>query len=72
MRLSSITALLAALTATTSADRMTVNIRCPCNICGSCDSRDATFFTDSGSYKVNANKGCRSTSVPMMTEFCVD
>jgi hypothetical protein len=73
MRLSSITALLAALAATTaSADRMTVNTQCPCNICGSCDSRDATFFTDSGSYKVNANKGCRSTSVPKMTEFCVD
>ncbi|KAK4155025.1 hypothetical protein C8A00DRAFT_13922 [Chaetomidium leptoderma] len=72
MRLGYLTAVLAALATTGAADRMTVNTQCPCDWCGACDSRDATFFTDFGAYGVNANKGCRKTNVPHMVEFCVD
>ncbi|KAK4035146.1 hypothetical protein C8A01DRAFT_38418 [Parachaetomium inaequale] len=72
MRFEFVTALLAALATTSMADRMTVNTQCPCEWCGSCDSRDATFFTEHGSYGVNANTGCRGTKVPGMTELCVD
>ena len=30
------------------------------------------FHTANGQYRVNANNGCRGTSVPDMIEFCVD
>jgi hypothetical protein len=30
------------------------------------------FVTANGRYDVNANNGCRGTSVPGMSEFCVD
>ncbi|KAK5663809.1 hypothetical protein OQA88_12 [Cercophora sp. LCS_1] len=36
-----------------------------------CNSQ-GTFVMAYGSYAVNANTGCRSTSVPGMVEFCVD
>ncbi|KAF9770150.1 hypothetical protein IL306_012333 [Fusarium sp. DS 682] len=64
-----ITAILATLALTASADRMEVFTRCSV---GTCDSGHAVFYTDYGSYNVNANKGCRKTSVPAMVEFCVD
>ncbi|KAL6914984.1 hypothetical protein ACHAPO_009720 [Fusarium lateritium] len=62
-------AIIASLALTTAADRMEVFTKCGG---GTCDSRQAVFYTDVGSYKVNADKGCRKTSVPGMTEFCVD
>ncbi|KAF4956034.1 hypothetical protein FSARC_11697 [Fusarium sarcochroum] len=64
-----IAAIFASLALTTAADRMEVFTKCAV---GSCDSRQAVFYTDVGSYKVDASKGCRKTSVPGMTEFCVD
>ncbi|KAF4340779.1 hypothetical protein FBEOM_5301 [Fusarium beomiforme] len=63
------TAVLATLALTASADRMEVFTSCAA---GSCDSRHAVFYTDFGSYNVDASKGCRGTSVPAMVEFCVD
>ncbi|KAK1984176.1 hypothetical protein LZ30DRAFT_586804 [Colletotrichum cereale] len=60
----------AALATTSTADRMTVFTECgPFDIC---DNKNAMFYTDDGTYKVNANKGCRDTGVPGMTEMCVD
>ncbi|KAF4452209.1 hypothetical protein F53441_4949 [Fusarium austroafricanum] len=64
-----ITALLMALTMTASADRMEVFTECGG---WTCMSYNAWFYTDYGTYKVNAEKGCRDTSVPAMVEFCVD
>ncbi|KAH6663961.1 hypothetical protein F5X68DRAFT_195503 [Plectosphaerella plurivora] len=64
-------ALSAALAATCAADSMTVTTGCTLSG-SSCDSRDGRFYTDFGSYKVNASKGCRRTSVPEMADFCVD
>jgi hypothetical protein len=37
-----------------------------------CTSVSGVFTTDYGSYRVDANEGCRGTGVPGMTEFCVD
>ncbi|KAF5616469.1 3-(3-hydroxyphenyl)propionate 2-hydroxylase [Fusarium sp. NRRL 25303] len=64
-----ITAVLASLALTVFADRMEVFTSCGGF---TCNSSDAWFYTDYGTYKVNANKGCRGTSVPAMVEFCVD
>ncbi|KAI7763050.1 hypothetical protein LZL87_011193 [Fusarium oxysporum] len=64
-----ITAILASLALTASADRMEVFTTCAGF---SCRSSDAWFYTDYGTYSVNAEKGCRGTSVPAMVEFCVD
>jgi hypothetical protein len=64
-----VTAVLMALAMTASADRMEVFTSCGP---GNCDSSDAIFYTDYGTYRVNANTGCRGTSVPAMVEFCVD
>lgn len=52
------------------ADHMTVNEEY--GGFGQYDRSDAIFFTDYGAYRVNANNGCRGTSVPGMTDFCVD
>ncbi|KAH7263764.1 hypothetical protein BKA59DRAFT_506780 [Fusarium tricinctum] len=65
-----ITAIIAALASTAAADRMEVFTDCAAF--GQCDSSGGTFYTDFGTYKVNANEGCRRTSVPAMTEFCMD
>ncbi|KAH7358485.1 hypothetical protein B0T11DRAFT_104598 [Plectosphaerella cucumerina] len=70
MRISSV-ALSAILAATCAADSMTVTTGCTTSG-SSCDSSDGRFYTDFGSYRVNANKGCRGTSVPHMVDFCVD
>ena len=64
-----IPAIIAAMAATIAADRLEVHTRCAP---GSCDSRSGIFYTDFGSYSVDANEGCRGTSVPGMTEFCMD
>ncbi|RBA19747.1 hypothetical protein FPRO05_09047 [Fusarium proliferatum] len=64
-----ITAVLASLALTASADRMEVFTTCAG---WTCRSNDAWFYTDYGTYKVNADTGCRGTSVPAMVEFCVD
>lgn len=64
-----ITAIIASLALTTAAYRMEVFTKCGGV---TCDSRQGVFYTDFGSYQVNADKGCRKTSVPGMTEFCVD
>ncbi|KAH7224432.1 uncharacterized protein BKA55DRAFT_527597 [Fusarium redolens] len=63
-----IAAVIMALAMNVSADRMEIFTKCTLG----CDSSDAFFYTDYGAYKVNANEGCRSTSVPGMVEFCVD
>ncbi|KAF5703625.1 hypothetical protein FMUND_12918 [Fusarium mundagurra] len=62
-------AILGFLALTASADRMEVF-----TTCGgfTCRSIDAWFYTDFGTYSVNAERGCRCTSVPAMVEFCVD
>ncbi|KAK1995286.1 hypothetical protein LX36DRAFT_582779 [Colletotrichum falcatum] len=63
-------ALIAGLATISTANTMTVFTECgPFNMC---DSKNAIFYTDTGIYSVNANKGCRGTRVPGMTEFCVD
>ncbi|KAF5253891.1 hypothetical protein FANTH_1216 [Fusarium anthophilum] len=64
-----ITAIIAAMALVVSADRMEVFTSCAA---GSCHSDDGIFYTDFGAYRVNANEGCRGTSVPAMTEFCMD
>ncbi|KAK2008151.1 hypothetical protein LZ32DRAFT_28590 [Colletotrichum eremochloae] len=65
-----LTILIVGLATTSTADKMTVFTECgPFSLC---DSKNAMFYTDSGTYNVNANKGCRGTGVPGMTEFCVD
>ncbi|KAF4463631.1 hypothetical protein FALBO_9550 [Fusarium albosuccineum] len=63
------TALLATLATTCAADRMVVYTKCGLT---SCNSRQAVFYTDWGTYDVNADEGCRGTSVPGMIAFCVD
>ncbi|KAG5659155.1 hypothetical protein KAF25_000357 [Fusarium avenaceum] len=65
-----ITAIVASLALTATADRMEVFTSCAAF--GQCTSESGTFYTDFGVYKVNANEGCRGTSVPAMTEFCMD
>ncbi|KAK2022141.1 hypothetical protein LX32DRAFT_603388 [Colletotrichum zoysiae] len=65
-----ITALIASLATISMADTMTVFTEC--GPFGLCDSKNAIFYTASGTYNVDANKGCRGTGVPGMTEFCVD
>lgn len=64
-----ITAVLASLALTVSADRMEVFTSCGGF---TCSSSDAWFYIIYGTYKVNADKGYRGTSVPAMVEFCVD
>lgn len=64
-----ITTILMAMASTVVADRLEVFTSC---IFGGCDSRDGTFITDFASYGVDASAGCRGTSVPGMTEFCMD
>ncbi|KAM5352991.1 hypothetical protein ACJ41O_005713 [Fusarium nematophilum] len=64
-----IVATLAALASGAVADRMEVFTECGV---GQCSSSNAFFYTDYGSYRVNANTGCRGTGVPGMVEFCVD
>ncbi|RGP64498.1 hypothetical protein FLONG3_9557 [Fusarium longipes] len=64
-----ITALLMAMATTTIADRLEVRTNC---LFGGCDSSEGRFITDYAAYDVNANAGCRGTSVPGMTEFCMD
>ncbi|KAH7183589.1 uncharacterized protein B0J16DRAFT_386663 [Fusarium flagelliforme] len=64
-----ILAVFAALAINASADRMEVFTKC--GAC-SCDANSAFFYTDYGAYKINAQKGCRGTSVPGMVKFCVD
>ncbi|KAF4441827.1 hypothetical protein F53441_11912 [Fusarium austroafricanum] len=61
--------IIAAMAATVAADRLDVITNCAA---GSCKSENGMFYTDFGSYRVNANEGCRGTSVPGMTEFCMD
>jgi hypothetical protein len=65
-----INAIIAALALTAAADRLEVFTTCAAF--GQCESSGGTFYTDFGAYKVNANEGCRGTSVPAMTEFCMD
>jgi len=65
-----ILAVLAALAMNASADRMEVFTKCAA--CKNCDSSTALFYTDYGTYKVNAEEGCRRTKVPGMVKFCVD
>ncbi|KAF5985152.1 hypothetical protein FCOIX_2233 [Fusarium coicis] len=62
-------AILASLALTASADCKEVFPACAGF---TCRSSDAWFYTDCGTYSVNAEKGCRGTSVPAMVEFCVD
>ncbi|KAI1008520.1 hypothetical protein LB504_001296 [Fusarium proliferatum] len=64
-----ITAVLASLALTVSADRMEVFTSCSGF---KCSSSNAWFYTDYSTYKVNVNKGYRGTSIPAMVEFCVD
>lgn len=65
-----ILATLAALASGAVADRMEVFTECAAF--GQCSSANAFFYTDYGTYRVDANTGCRGTSVPGMIEFCVD
>ncbi|KAM5346128.1 hypothetical protein ACJ41O_009133 [Fusarium nematophilum] len=65
-----LTALLATLATTCAADRLVVYTFCNSN--WHCNSKDATFFTDFGSYPIDANEGCRKPYVPAMTELCMD
>ncbi|CAH0057845.1 unnamed protein product [Clonostachys solani] len=69
MRFDYVMGLLAGLATTATADSMTVFTKCSLT---DCNSGEAYFYTKYGTYKVNANKGCRKTKVPGMTEFCVD
>ncbi|RFN48192.1 hypothetical protein FIE12Z_7550 [Fusarium flagelliforme] len=64
-----IVAVHAALTIKASADRMEVFTAYAA--VGQSNSY-AFFYTDYGTYKINANEGCRGTSVPGMVKFCVD
>jgi hypothetical protein len=64
-----ITSILMAMATTVIADRLEVRTDC---IFGGCNSSQGTFFTDFASYSVDASAGCRGTSVPGMTEFCMD
>ncbi|KAK4104366.1 hypothetical protein N658DRAFT_251601 [Parathielavia hyrcaniae] len=67
-----IAALLALSATCCLADWMRVITVCPSEGWGPCDSSRGTFFTCCGQYHVNADEGCRGTSVPGMVEFCVD
>lgn len=58
---------LATLAAVAAADTLFVT-----EICLIGCTATGTFVTDYGRYTVNANEGCRSTSVPGMTDFCID
>jgi hypothetical protein len=69
MRFAALTLLVASAT-TCLADGMRVVT--VCTEFGYCNSRRGTFQTDYGFYPVDANDGCRGTSVPGMVEFCVD
>ncbi|KAH7311287.1 hypothetical protein B0I35DRAFT_411512 [Stachybotrys elegans] len=64
-----ITAFVALLAGTAYADRL--ETRSYCNNIGVCNT-SGWFYTDFGRYEVNANEGCRRTSVPGMTDFCMD
>ncbi|KAF4953262.1 hypothetical protein FGADI_6128 [Fusarium gaditjirri] len=64
-----ITVILASLALTTSANRKEVFTTCAGF---TFSSNEAWLYTDYGTYKFNAEKGCRATSVPAMVEFCVD
>ncbi|PVH84686.1 hypothetical protein DL98DRAFT_610100 [Cadophora sp. DSE1049] len=68
MRLSTFSSLIAlGLSTTALADSMIVYQYCYL----SC-TYPATFTTSAGTYDVNAADGCRGTSVPGMTEFCIE
>lgn len=41
-------------------------------VCGPLSQPYSHFHTDFGSYHVNTAGGCHSTSVPAMTDFCID
>ncbi|KAL2074271.1 hypothetical protein VTL71DRAFT_8049 [Oculimacula yallundae] len=70
MRFPAVSALLGlglSLSTTVLADRMIIWQYCYF----SC-TYPAIFYTSAGSYDIDASDGCRGTSVPGMTEFCVD
>ncbi|KAK6211147.1 hypothetical protein QIS74_10411 [Colletotrichum tabaci] len=62
--------LIAALATTSVADLLWAVVECDWN--GNCNRVHSTFYTSYGSYSVDASDGCRGTSVPGMTEFCLD
>lgn len=64
-------AVLAALAASVAADRLEVLTLCTSDS-SQCTSPYGVFYTDFGSYDVDANDGCRGTGVPGMVDFCMD
>lgn len=69
MRFEYIVGVLATLATSGMADRMTIYEECSVT---DCIRRNSLFFTDFGTYNIDASNGCRGTSVPGMVEFCVD
>ncbi|CEJ82403.1 hypothetical protein VHEMI02469 [[Torrubiella] hemipterigena] len=56
-----------------TADQMSVNTECGGGFgIQDCDHRNGAFYTDYGTYGVDASDGCRATKVPSMTRLCVD
>lgn len=55
------------LAGTAAADRLLIS-----HFCWLTCRNQGTFITDFGRYSVNGNDGCHGTSVPGMTEFCLD
>ncbi|GAB1319907.1 hypothetical protein MFIFM68171_10117 [Madurella fahalii] len=71
MRLEFLT-LLATLAATCAADSLALFEGCLSFTSQNCRRERGVFFTSNGGYNVDANDGCRGTSVPGMVEFCID
>lgn len=63
---------LAALTTSVVGDQLITVEGCDVDLFRVCGLYYSTFVTDFGRYNVDAHNGCRGTSVPGMTEFCVD
>jgi hypothetical protein len=73
MRFGSI--LLAGLTMVTTsvvADKLVAVEGCDVDLFIACGLYYAQWYTDFGVYDIDAHDGCRGTSVPGMTEICVD
>lgn len=66
--------LLATLAVSVVADQLVVSDSCPTTADREpgCKYRNAAFITDFGSYAVDGRCGCKTTTVPSMTELCID
>ncbi|KAK0665447.1 hypothetical protein QBC41DRAFT_306175 [Cercophora samala] len=75
MQLTTLTAILAGLITTVTADGMSVYSKCPPGSGINCPERVGLWYTDYGLHKIDARGGCLyndATGVPGIYELCID